>query len=169
VHKTALILTATLALAACDRGHKQQDNLQNAKIQQESGMLAQGGAPAQQGGAPVTPGVPGSTAPSPSPVDNSVPVAFQGRWGMVPKDCGPDAAIAKGLMTVTRKDLRFYESVAKPAVVNYPTPMRMEGRFSFSGEGMDWSKDMVVSVEGDTLIRTEKDPVVRYTYTKCTS
>lgn len=160
---TTAILVPVLALAACDKAPKQQATLQNAKIAQESAALNQGGAATQD----AEPGAPGGAAKPPSPADHNIPVALQGRWAMVPKDCGPDASIAKGLMTIDGKQLRFYESVAKPAVVNYPTPMRMEGRFSFTGEGMEWSKDMALSVEGDKLIRTEKEPTASYSYARC--
>ncbi|MFT3965489.1 MAG: hypothetical protein QM690_06375 [Sphingobium sp.] len=166
MQKTRFIIAATLALAACDkgkdeRGQKDEGGLNNAAIVENR---AEDEGPADNEAAPA---VPANAIGAASPGGQTVPVALQGRWGLVPKDCGPDAAIAKGLLTIDGKQLRFYESVGKPAVVNYPTPSRMEGRFSFTGEGMEWSKDMALTVEGDTLTRTEKDPAASYRYTRC--
>ena len=126
----------------------------------EATRLANGAAPAG----------PYATAPM-TAEDNAIPEAFHGRWGMVAGDCGPDASIAKGLVVITGRMLRFYESVGKPDVVRAPTPNRLEGRFSFSGEGESWEKDMVLEIKGDggTLIRTEKKPTASFTYKKCAS
>ncbi|HEX7874843.1 MAG TPA: hypothetical protein VF475_18165 [Sphingobium sp.] len=164
--KTRLMIATTLLLAACDAGQKDQGSVDNATIA-DNGVMVDPAKPAPPTPKPAPSEPPANSEPTVDPAKHVIPAAFQGRWGMVPKDCGPDAAIAKGLMTVDGGKLRFYESVGKPAVVTYPTPMRMEGRFSFSGEGMDWSKDMVLSVKGDTLTRTEKDPAASYTYTRC--
>lgn len=161
--RTITIIGGALLLASCDQGHKgEQANVNGTIVDSTPGETA-ANTPAHP---PANPDAINRTAAS-APSAKAIPVALHGRWGMVPKDCGPDASIAKGLMTVDGAQLRFYESVAKPAVVNYPTPMRMEGRFSFSGEGMDWGKDMILSVEGNRLIRTEKDPTVSYSYTRC--
>lgn len=152
-----------LPLAACHSEPEQKGNVE-APVRE-----ANNAAPANIAVPDVPANATAGNAAGPS--DNAIPAAFQGRWGMVRADCGPDAAIAKGLMVVDGEKMRFYESVAKPAVVSWPTPTRMEGRFSFSGEGMDWSKDMVVEVQGnnDTLVRTEKDPAATYRYTRCKS
>lgn len=163
MQKTRFAIAATLMLAACDAGNKDQDRIDNADIADNVVTEVSSTDMQRADNAATNAAVP----PAPGPAGNAVPDAFRGRWGMVPLDCGPDAAIAKGLMTVSGRELRFYESVGKPAVVNYPTPTRMEGRFSFTGEGMEWSKDMTLTVEGDTLVRTERDPVARYTYTRC--
>lgn len=109
------------------------------------------------------------TAPPSTPASHAIPVPFQGRWGLVPGDCGPDASIAKGLMVVDGGSLRFYESVAKPVTVATPTPTQMEGRFAFSGEGQQWNRDMSLRLEGagDQLVRTERDPTATYRYKRC--
>lgn len=96
-----------------------------------------------------------------------IPLAFRGRWGLIPKDCGTDRAIAKGLMTVTGDMLRFYESVGKPVTVNAPTPASLNGNFAFTGEGMEWTKKITMKLDGDTLTRTEDDPNASYTYKRC--
>ena len=159
-----LILAAMLMLAACDKGRQEEARNDSPAI---NAAIADNVVeePPRASNSVAPEGV--TMGKVPSPAANTMPVSLQGRWGMVPKDCGPDAAIAKGLMTINGAQLRFYESVAKPAVVTYPTPNRMEGRFSFMGEGMEWSKDMTLTVEGDTLVRTEKDPQASYRYTRC--
>ncbi len=163
-----LVVAATLLLAGCNKPAEQAAN---------SGE-SENSAPANQSVAekPIAP-APNSFSPEDaangtaagSAADKVIPAAFQGRWGLVPGDCGPDASIAKGLMVVDGKQLRFYESVGKPAVVTNPVPNRMEGRFSFTGEGMDWSKDMVLTLEGDgdRLVRAEKEPKASYSYKRC--
>ncbi|MET0362397.1 MAG: hypothetical protein ABW048_11695 [Sphingobium sp.] len=160
-----IIITTLLSLAACGKApEKKADDGPSA-----SGNIVEEVAPEREGRNSFSPENAATGANAPSPAEHAVPLAFHGRWGMVPGDCGPDAAIAKGLMTVDGKQLRFYESVGKPAVVTSPTPTRLEGRFSFTGEGMDWSKDMTLTLggNGDTLIRTEKDPTASYTYKRC--
>jgi hypothetical protein len=100
---------------------------------------------------------------------NHIPSAFQGRWALVPDDCGPDASIAKGLMTIDGKQLRFYESVGTADGITSPTPTQIKGRFAFTGEGMDWSKSMSLTLGKDDtrLIRTEDDPTASYSYMRC--
>lgn len=160
--KTRLLIAATLMLAACDT-HSPQTGNTEAPVRD-----IDEGSDEEQQSEPATPKA--ETPPPPgTPASNSIPAAFRGRWGMVPGDCGPDAAIAKGLMVIDAEKLRFYESVAKPTVVTWPTPTRVEGRFAFSGEGMDWDKDMAIEVQGngDTLVRSEKDPAASYRYMRC--
>lgn len=161
--KTRLTIAATLILlAGCDKTPEQKNSIE-APVR-EAPATDTGNATANV--TDITPA--GNATSAAKPSAHAIPDAFQGRWGMVPGDCGPDASIAKGLMVVDGEKLRFYESVGKPAVVTWPAPDRMEGRFSFSGEGMEWSKDMTLTLkEKDKLVRTEKDPVASYTYMRC--
>lgn len=155
------IVATTLLLTACGKAPQQDGNINNAVISDNGVAIS----PVDNVAKPD----PADNAAIVAPAPNTIPVAFHGRWGMVPADCGPDASIAKGLLTIDDAQLRFYESVGKPAVVTYPTPSRVEGRFAFTGEGMDWSKDMTLALEGsgDRLVRTEKDPVASYGYKRC--
>lgn len=159
------IIASALLLSACGKAPEKADYSDNATssitTDNEATDAANSFSPEQ-----VTNGM-GAT----SAMDKVIPAAFHGRWGMVPGDCGPDAAIAKGLMVVDGSQLRFYESVGKPAVITNPTPSSIEGRFSFTGEGMEWSKDMVITLEGDgdKLVRVESDPKASYTYSRCPS
>lgn len=163
VPNTRLFLAATLLLAACQDKPEQNSSVEAPVTEAPTNAAPDGMAMPPTGNA-VTNGTASGAAPS----ARAIPTPFHGRWGLVPGDCGPDAAIAKGLVTIDGEKLRFYESVAKPAVVTWPAPDRMEGRFAFTGEGMEWSKDMVLQLkDSETLLRTEKDPAATYTYMRC--
>lgn len=165
-HASRMIFAPLLLLAACQQAPDQRRDEQDgdsisSPIVDDGGPTATedeaGNQSAARDGAPSG----GEAGP--------IPQAFQGRWGLVAADCGPDKAAAKGLLTITGGMLRFYESVAKPANLSRPAPERLEGRFSFTGEGMEWSKDMSLGLRdnGATLVRTESDPVASYTYRRC--
>jgi hypothetical protein len=163
--KTRLLIAATLLLAACDTKPQPEANSVEAPLPEAPVPENKSGASAQ---APTNETTGNFAAKENGAAAHAITAAFHGRWGLVPGDCGPDASIAKGLMVVDAEKLRFYESVGKPAVVTWPAPNRMEGRFTFSGEGMEWSKDMVLLLKDDkTLVRTEKDPEQSFTYTRC--
>lgn len=155
--RTAIALTAALLLASCKDAPEHEAGLDNAAIAFEE---------AQRTSTAQDPGAPGNEG-TPPPALSGIPAAFHGRWGLVAGDCGPDVSVAKGLLTITSDMLRFYESVGKPTRLSHPSPDRLEGRFSFSGEGMEWSKDLTLRVDGAKLIRNEHDPSASYTYTRC--
>jgi len=163
VPHTRLFLAAPLLLAACTDKPAQTGNVEAPVVEAPTNEIS-----SAAGTPPVANSVTKGTARRAEPSEHAIPAAFQGRWGLVAGDCGPDAAIAKGLVVIDGEKLRFYESVGTPAVVTWPAPNRLEGRFSFIGEGMEWSKDMTLLLQdSDTLVRTEKDPVARYSYTRC--
>ncbi|MDP1028032.1 hypothetical protein Q5H91_12480 [Sphingomonas sp. KR1UV-12] len=95
-----------------------------------------------------------SALPAATPV-TSIPVAFQGRWGMVPNDCDPKMDYAaKGLMTVTADRLRFYESRATISDAKQAGTV-LTATLSFSGEGQTWQQQarMTLLDDGKTLVR----------------
>ncbi len=102
-----------------------------------------------------------------------IPAQFRGRWGLVPADCGPDKGSAKGLLTIGSEILRFYESVAEPVTLDRTDDRAISGSFAFSGEGMEWTRAMTLTLgtDGETLVRTEAEteagPQGSYTYTRC--
>lgn len=98
-----------------------------------------------------------STPDSVTVVPGDIPAAIRGRWGLVPADCEPGRADAKGLLTITAGKLEFYESVGTLKGVTEATPTRIRASFNFEGEGMTWERDMVLDVQdgGATLIRRE--------------
>ena len=96
-------------------------------------------------------------APEVSPTDLTIPAALQGRWGLVPADCTSTRGDAKGLLTIGPATLRFYESHARLEAVKEREESRIAARFAFSGEGMEWRRDMVLDAQGGgkVLIRRE--------------
>lgn len=95
-------------------------------------------------------------APTASPsVASAIPAALQGRWGLVAADCEPGRADAKGLLVVSANKLEFYESVGTLGPVSESDASSLRALFAFTGEGMTWTRDMQLTVEGDTLVRRE--------------
>jgi hypothetical protein len=97
------------------------------------------------------------------------PAAFEGRWGVNPGDCVPDAPDAKGLVVIAGNTLRFYESRGKADEFTLHAPSEISATFAFSGEGQTWTKPMmfVLRDSGRQLVRTETNPDLNMVYTKC--
>ena len=95
----------------------------------------------------------------------TIPVAFQGRWGMVPADCTSTRGDAKGLLVIDAAKLSFYESRATPRRITASTSDRVEGVFAFTGEGQEWTANVALARQGGTLIREEEGR--RFTYKRC--
>jgi hypothetical protein len=106
--------------------------------------------------------------PSASPV-GTFPASFQGRWGLVPADCEPGRADAKGLMEVDAKTLRFYESRGTVTRFVQPRPGRIEATLAMTGEGQEWTRTdaFTLSSDGKALIREERDPPASLRYARC--
>lgn len=99
------------------------------------------------------------------PASTKIPERLHGRWGMVPADCDPARDDNKGLMTVTTDTLRFYESRGTVATVTRADPDRFSGTFSFKGEGQEWTADVTLTRDEDTLSRQEGGQ--RFAYKRC--
>lgn len=159
MHKSA-IAVLTVLLAACggteDPSPKEVDvAVANASAQAEAVKNA-----AEPSPAPV---------PAATPTVAEIPMAFHGRWGMVPADCDPARADAKGLIEIDTSSLKFYESRARLTEVTEDSPENFTGTFAFSGEGQEWTKSENLKLSGssNTLIRTENDPQGSFTYRRC--
>jgi hypothetical protein len=106
--------------------------------------------------------LPGSTATA-APVASATPAALEiprgmrGRFGLVPADCTTKNGDEKGLVTVSARELRFYESVAELAEAEVTSASLLEGRFAYSGEGMEWSRKARLELKdgGRTLVLQE--------------
>lgn len=133
----ALPLAALVALAACGSETDTAD---------EGAVTADSAAPL-----PSTPEI------TPSLAVTELPAAALGRWGLVPADCEPGRADAKGLLTIEPNRLRFYESVGTLDEIEEATESSVRADFDFTGEGMTWEREMTLDVEdgGQTLIRQE--------------
>jgi len=99
----------------------------------------------------------------------NIPAAFHGRWGLSPADCTSSRGDAKGLLLVSGQEMRFYESVARPAGPLKVTDNSVNGQFAFTGEGMSWTRHQVLQLQDSKLVRTESTPMASFTYARCTS
>jgi hypothetical protein len=104
-------------------------------------------------------------AGSENPNQAFIPAQYRGRWGMVPNDCQPGRADAKGLIAIGDTTIKFYEAVAtlkeqRPAIAT-----SFAGQFDFTGEGQNWQKVMTFTRTGDKLKRAEEEGT--FTYTRC--
>lgn len=102
-----------------------------------------------------------------------IPQALQGRWGMVPADCEPGRADAKGLLVVDADSLEFYESMGTLGEAAERSASRIRAEFAFTGEGMTWEREMELATTdgGETMVRTEfGDDAMPgpQTYARCT-
>lgn len=97
----------------------------------------------------------------------SIPQFLQGRWALAPADCDPGRSDAKGLMVVLPGELRFYESRARLVKLNDSSRDSISGDFAFTGEGQSWTRYQSLKRQGETLTRTETEPVASYTYARC--
>lgn len=109
--------------------------------------------------APARPAASMATAPSASSAvaEKSIPLALRGRWGLVAADCSSTRGDAKGLITISSDTVRYYESVAKLSKVTERSDTSLAARFAFSGEGMEWQRDMMLKLQdgGEALIKQE--------------
>ena len=165
MHRAPLTLLATaalLALAACDSG-----------TPAEEAPAPDAEAPAETAATSAADTPPALTA---APSNTQLPAAMQGRWGLVPADCEPGRADAKGLLVIAPRRLEFYESAATLTDISEsapgPTPTSVRAAFAFTGEGMSWQRDMALAVEqgGEVLVRREygEDAATEpFRYTKC--
>lgn len=97
----------------------------------------------------------------------TIPAAFLGRWALAPGDCTAPPGEAKGLMTVTPKEIRFYESVAVPSGDVQTSADSVSGNFSFTGEGQSWTRFQALKVTRQIMVRTETNPSASFNYAKC--
>lgn len=137
--RLTLPLLALAALSACDS---------NAPEEAEPSAATETGSVAPQ---------PAETA-APSPAPTAIPAAIQGRWGMNTADCEPGRSDNKGLLTISANQLEFYESVGTLDQIEEASPTRIRASFDFMGEGMEWERDVTLTVEdgGEALVRREE-------------
>lgn len=153
-----LAATTALALAGCD------------STPDEAPATADSATPAVPADADGT-GAP-APAPSATAMPTAIPAAFQGRFGLVAKDCTSTMGDAKGLLEVSADKLKFYESVGTLKEITQATEGRIRGSFGFTGEGMEWQRDEVMDLRdgGKVLVRREfgegASPEA-FTYTRC--
>jgi hypothetical protein len=151
-----LILAAALCVGACSERADDVPTVENA-------------APAAVGNTAVAVDDP-LKRPKPKPVGTALtelPQPMLGRWGLVPADCEPGRADAKGLMTVEPKRFVFYESRGVPEAIVETAPGAVSADVAFTGEGQEWRKTVRLSVRDDVLVQEEDDPQLSFTYRRC--
>ena len=158
-------LTAIMSMVACSGRDPVADEANNAAATpaQEDAVRPEVNSlgPANEGGA--------NEAAAQSTVSRSIPAAMHGRWALTPADCTSTRGDAKGLLIVSAHQLKFYESVGKPAGQLETSADSASGDFAFTGEGMSWKKYEALELQGGKLVRTESDPMTSFTYARCTS
>lgn len=156
-------LAIALTLSACQQSADSTPAIDNAEPTESA-------APAE---AIAPPAATPTETPSADPTGNvatTIPAALQGKWGMVPADCTSTRGDAKGLLTIGPRTLKFYESVGTLATETDRGDSMIRGQFSFTGEGMTWTRDVSLSANGNVLTRTERggdEPGGPFTYTRC--
>jgi len=154
------ILLALAALAACGKPDAVADNTNNTQALPTVNQPApspSGGPPANANGANGV--MPASAA--------TIPSELQGRWGLTPADCTSTRGDAKGLLVIDSSKLQFFESRAVPSPGIEMLTTSVSGEFLFTGEGQEWTKYEALDIQGDKLIRTERNPVATFTYVRC--
>ena len=154
---------AALALAACSKSQDPD------AIKTDPALSEEAVPPSSESPAPaVTP----SSESSADQAEKSIPAALRGRWGLVALDCNGDPAAAKGLINIDATSIKFYESVAKLAKVDQRSETALRASYAFSGEGMEWKRDMTLALQpgGKVLIKQEfgeDAPPGPYKYMRC--
>lgn len=175
-----IVLGAALALSACSKSPEQPAAQPSSQDDPEP-VRPSPTPPAEASQSLPQPTVPAAGTPTPSATPsateataaNEIPQAIRGRWGLVPKDCTSKLGDAKGLLTISAGQLKFYESVAKLGKVKEADGSRIRATFTYSGEGMTWTQDVVLDAQdgGKTLIRRDYGKDAQpgpLTYTRCT-
>ena len=105
--------------------------------------------------------------PQPEAAAALIPAALHGRWALTPGDCTSALGDAKGLLVISGKELRFYESRAVPSPGADADSDSIAGNFRFTGEGQTWTKFETLERRKDKLVRIDSNPTASYTYAQC--
>src|SRR5687768_3461346 len=134
---TILASGAALLLISCGRPEPVADEAENAETLPPP--------PGDNATDPSGAAPPPNSATSPKPANGpapaaaaTIPAAMHGRWSLTPGDCTSTRGDAKGLLTITATELRFYESRAVPVGDVDTSADSISGDFAFTGEGMEW-------------------------------
>jgi hypothetical protein len=159
-------LTAIMSMVACSGRDPVADEADNAATTaaQENAIV-----PEVNEVAPANEGNTSTEEPGQALTSTTIPAAMYGRWGLTPGDCTSTRGDAKGLLIVSPNQLKFYESVGKPAGELKISADSASGDYVFSGEGMTWKKYQVLEIQSGKLVRTESSPMASYTYARCTN
>lgn len=141
-----LLLPALAGLAACD---KQGDNGSNASLNAPIPSTSNEAAPQNADRDAATSNQ--SAAGGAPDAAGSLPVAFRGKWTGKGQDCAD--ARSDMLLTVSARELRFYESVGTITGVEGGGPGAVIVTAKYEGEGQSWTQrqKLTLSADGDSL------------------
>ncbi|MXP42003.1 hypothetical protein GRI75_10165 [Altererythrobacter soli] len=119
--------------------------------------------------APETAPIEATPAPGEMPDLQTIPAAIQGRWALTEADCTAARGAATGLLRIGPETLTFYESAGTLADIEEANANRIRAEFSFTGEGMTWSRDITLELQdgGAALVRREHGEGAAFRYSKC--
>ena len=167
------VLPALLLLLAACSGDGPVDDDASASVPDAAQVGgSEVGTASADGSAPANLDAPGGRAPLTSgdtatAAQSTIPAALRGRWGMTPADCTSTRGDAKGLLVVDDRQLRFYESTARPVRNVKSSPDSLSADFAFTGEGQSWTKFQTLELQDQRLVRTESSPMASFTYVRC--
>lgn len=129
--------------------------------------------PAQQGStasaSPDTVAIATQRASAASPVPGTpepvtIPVGFQGRWGVAVKDCDPSNPQATGGLTLGERSVATFDAPGTPNSVAQPVPLTMTTELSFHKNDRSWTEATTFRLidGGTTLERRVGDIVTKY-------
>jgi hypothetical protein len=163
--KRTLMIMVMAATAACGQSDPVADNAANSAAlpaPADANVSNPTGAPP-----PANSSASAAQGAGTSTTTAAIPAAFHGRWGLTPGDCTSTRGDNKGLLTVNSNELKFYESRAVPSGNVQRSADSFSGDFSFTGEGMTWTKYQALERRGTQLVRTESNPMASFTYARC--
>ncbi|WP_265571279.1 hypothetical protein [Sphingomicrobium nitratireducens] len=106
--------------------------------------------------------VPGDEAPAPP-----IPVEFHGRWGASAADCDPANTYMRESITVGPDGFTNHDMKASFDEPRMTSPKRLEARFMIEAQGETWSEVVILTREGDTLLRSRNSPKRETRYVRC--
>ncbi len=162
--RPAILAIACAVLAGCGQSGPVANGAENTASLPAPDQAAPDPTAAAPANATATPS--GANVSGPSNA-TKIPATLHGRWGMSPGDCTSTRGDAKGLLTISADEMRFYESVAVPDAELAVAPDSIRGNFNFTGEGQSWTKFQDLRLKGGELVRTESNPTASYSYAKC--
>ncbi len=124
---------------------------------------------AGQGGPPASAVI--SEEESPAVVDRrgpgAIPASLHGLWAMSPADCARPTAGPEAFIEVRGDELRFPGMTARPTGDAKTTDRSIGGQFAFEDKEKRWTRFQSLQLRGDTLVRTQSDPMMSFTYARC--
>lgn len=160
-----ILFLAVAALAACDARDPVADEANNGEPAEIEAL-----PPDESVATPTNELENGVTNEAAGAAGEPIPASLHGRWALTPADCRRPVGGTEGAVLVTSKELRFYESIARPVANIETTADSISADFAFTGDGTRWTRHQALQVqEGNKLVRTQSRPAASFTYARCTS